>query len=87
MASKSPTTLLIFGAGIMGLGYAVMKLTTPTADQFYDRLAPDLKRKVDEQRALAAAENARKSTLDKIKQSANEEKPIWAQDPPGGRSH
>ncbi|POW14908.1 hypothetical protein PSTT_02500 [Puccinia striiformis] len=31
-----------------------MKLTTPTESQFYDVLAPDLKRKVDERRKEAA---------------------------------
>ncbi|KAH9466930.1 hypothetical protein MJO28_000484 [Puccinia striiformis f. sp. tritici] len=55
MAARLPPgkalALLVAGTG---LGWGIMKLTTPTESQFYDVLAPDLKRKVDERRKEAA---------------------------------
>ena len=41
-------------------------MTTPTDEQFYDRLAPDLKRKVDLSRAAQAEAKARADQLAQI---------------------
>ncbi|EFP74451.1 hypothetical protein PGT21_031893 [Puccinia graminis f. sp. tritici] len=55
MASRLPPGralgLLIAGTG---MGWGIMKLATPSESQFYDELAPDLKRKVDERRKQSA---------------------------------
>lgn len=63
--------LLLIGT-FTGLAYGLMAATTPSDQQFYDALAPDLKRKVDAQRALkhgAQSELVRESQaqLDAIK--------------------
>jgi len=46
----------------MGVGYAMMKVTTPTEGQLYNEMAPDLKRKVD---AARAARQAREVAMEK----------------------
>ncbi|BGP58479.1 hypothetical protein JCM8202v2_006148 [Rhodotorula sphaerocarpa] len=45
---------IILIGGVSALGYGVMAATTPNEQQFYDALSPDLKRKVDEAKALRA---------------------------------
>ncbi|GAA6019583.1 hypothetical protein JCM8202_001143, partial [Rhodotorula sphaerocarpa] len=59
--------------------------TTPNEQQFYDALSPDLKRKVDEAKALRAGardELARASQeqLNAIREQARSETPVWAAD-------
>ncbi|KAF8201456.1 hypothetical protein BJ912DRAFT_945411 [Pholiota molesta] len=62
-----------------------MKATTPTEQQLYDEMAPDLRRKVDIARATRLArEEAMKKQVDaqaSADQAADDTKPIWA-DPP-----
>jgi len=65
-----------------------MKATTPTEEQLYKELAPDLKRKVD---ASRAARLAREAEMKRLVETQNSEasqpeasKPIWA-DPPNPR--
>ncbi|KAI3477900.1 hypothetical protein L1887_60207 [Cichorium endivia] len=41
---------IVGGLATIAVGYAIMKATTPTDQQFYDALSPDLKRQVDAQR-------------------------------------
>ncbi|KAF9246477.1 hypothetical protein BU15DRAFT_22038, partial [Melanogaster broomeanus] len=42
--------------GLMGMGYLIMRATVPTPEQTYAALAPDLKRKVDANRAARLAQ-------------------------------
>ncbi|KAM6500850.1 hypothetical protein JOM56_003864 [Amanita muscaria] len=44
--------------GLMGFGYGLMKVTTPTEEQLYKEMAPDLKRKVDASKAARMARSA-----------------------------
>ncbi|GAA5908407.1 hypothetical protein JCM5296_005923 [Sporobolomyces johnsonii] len=70
---------------ITAVGYGIMALTTPTEQEFYDRLSPDLKKKVDEQRRLSAGyrdQLAKESQqrLETITASAKNDAPVWADD-------
>ncbi|CAA7265394.1 unnamed protein product [Cyclocybe aegerita] len=71
--------------GLFAIGYAMMKATTPTEEQLYNEMSPDLRRKVDAARtARLARETAAKKQTDAqtTNEAAPEEaKPIWA-DPP-----
>ncbi|WFD32091.1 hypothetical protein MSPP1_003133 [Malassezia sp. CBS 17886] len=42
---------LFFSSTIVVAGYALMKFTTPNADEYYNRLSPDLKKQVNVVRA------------------------------------
>lgn len=63
-----------------------MKATTPTEEQLYDEMAPDLRRKVDAARAARLAREAetKKHLSAEAANEANSEaaKPIWADTPP-----
>ncbi|ORY86718.1 hypothetical protein BCR35DRAFT_302448 [Leucosporidium creatinivorum] len=79
MAGRIPIgSALLFTGAVTGLGYGIMYLTTPTDQQFYDSLAPDLKRKVDENRALQRRGMEQREALERIKKSAELDKPVWA---------
>jgi len=74
----------IIATGLMGAGYALMKATVPTEEQTYNALAPDLRRKVDANRAARLArENATEQQVTAQAQANQSEdpdkaKPIWA---------
>jgi len=72
--------------GCLGLGYLVMKAVTPTPEQLYAKMSPDLRRKVDASRAqrLAAENGARQQS---VIQSPDPEsqKPVWADSSDGQR--
>jgi len=65
-------------AAIVGFGYGLMRLVTPTEKQFYDSLAPDLKRKADEMRRAREAEEKRLSQQPQI---AHPHQPILSNQP------
>ncbi|GJN94206.1 hypothetical protein Rhopal_007280-T1 [Rhodotorula paludigena] len=84
MSGRIPvgSALLLTGL-ITALGYGVMAATTPSEQQFYDSLSPDLKRKVDDaKRVKQGAQNelARESQarLDAIRAQAKNDAPVWA---------
>ncbi|KAJ9095783.1 hypothetical protein QFC20_006578 [Naganishia adeliensis] len=62
------------GLTVVAGGYGIMR-TTPSEEEFYNALAPDLKRKVDEIRAQRASSQEMR---DKLAASAAEDKVIWA---------
>ncbi|KAF9009383.1 hypothetical protein BDQ17DRAFT_1347999 [Cyathus striatus] len=68
-------------SAFVGVGYALMKATTPTEEELYNRMAPDIRRKVDAARALR---NAREAETKKHYDAQTEEatKPVWADVPP-----
>ncbi|BGP20663.1 hypothetical protein JCM10213_001091 [Rhodosporidiobolus nylandii] len=81
MAGRIPVgSAIIMTTVITALGYGVMALTTPNEEQFYAALSPDLKRKVDEQRRLAAGAREANERLESIKAQAQQDKPIFAED-------
>ncbi|KIM80829.1 hypothetical protein PILCRDRAFT_822108 [Piloderma croceum F 1598] len=73
-------------AGLMGTGYVLMKVIVPTEEQLYNRMSPDLQRKVDANRASRAAqENAMKAQIRAQLTDPDSEKPVWADPPPRSR--
>ncbi|RDB24069.1 Assembly factor CBP4 [Hypsizygus marmoreus] len=90
MASFSWSRFTGASIGLMGMGYLLMKATTPTEDQLYNEMAPDLRRKVDAARAARLAREAemKKQVEVQVANDATPEatKPIWADSPsPGPR--
>ncbi|KAL9941053.1 hypothetical protein V8E36_000541 [Tilletia maclaganii] len=70
--------LLTASAGIIGIGYVIMKVTTPTDKQFYDALAPDLKRQVDQHREQAKRKGAYMEQLERARSGEADSAPVWA---------
>ncbi|KAK4331116.1 cytochrome b mrna processing protein, CBP4 [Rhodotorula toruloides] len=77
MSGRIPIGSAVLLTGVVtAIGYSIMALTTPTDQEMYDRLSPDLKRKVDEARRMqAGAQNElvreSKSRLDAIRRCTN----------------
>ncbi|PBK96700.1 hypothetical protein ARMGADRAFT_1010286 [Armillaria gallica] len=69
-------------AGLLGLGYLLMKTTVPTEEQLYNRMPLDMQRKVDAARA-ARLQREEQTTRQIQAQSAQDDgdpdlrKPIW----------
>ncbi|KAE8216848.1 hypothetical protein CF319_g3137 [Tilletia indica] len=70
--------LLVASTGIIGLGYVIMKATTPTEKQFYDALSPDLKRQVDHNRETAKRRAALQEQIERVKTGEADSAPVWA---------
>ncbi|KAL1408533.1 assembly factor cbp4 [Vanrija albida] len=68
---------LTMTALIMGGAYVLMTVTTPTEEQLYARLSPDLQRKVDAVRA--ARENPSK-VKEQLQEASDSNKIVWAED-------
>ncbi|KAF6764713.1 hypothetical protein DFP72DRAFT_869016 [Ephemerocybe angulata] len=70
---------------LMGAGYMLMKATTPTEEQLYNEMAPDLRKKVDASRAARLAREAemKKQVEAQVAGAEHPEsaKPIWASRP------
>lgn len=82
MSGKMPwLQLTVASAGIMGLGYALLRATVPTPEDTYNAMAPDLRRKVDENRRarLALEEGMRQQQNAQV--DPESAKPIWAEPP------
>ncbi|KAF9519943.1 hypothetical protein BS47DRAFT_1336677 [Hydnum rufescens UP504] len=58
---------------LIGVGYSTMKFTSPSEKELYDSLAPDLKKKVDAQRAARQNVQSDKEMMG----NPDEAKPIW----------
>ncbi|EGG09357.1 uncharacterized protein MELLADRAFT_104002 [Melampsora larici-populina 98AG31] len=71
---RAVAALAVFSA----LGYGVMRAVTPSDEEFYNALAPDLKRKVDERRAQNVDRErlSKLQSLDSALQSPINRKPI-----------
>ncbi|GJJ11950.1 hypothetical protein Clacol_006188 [Clathrus columnatus] len=61
---------------VLGVGWVTMKAVTPTPEQSYASLSPELKRQVDMTRA---ARLAKEKESEKLSQLTNPEadKPVW----------
>jgi hypothetical protein len=74
--------------GLVGLGYGLMRVVTPTPEQTYQAMAPDLRRKVDANRAARLAqEQAVGRQLAAQKDDADADKPLWADNQKTTRVH
>jgi len=72
--------------GFIGVGYLTMKAVTPTPEQLYERMSPDIRRKVDASRAQRlAAEAAVQQQAEVQAQDPDAQKPIWADTRSRGR--
>ncbi|KAI0928346.1 hypothetical protein AcW1_005620 [Taiwanofungus camphoratus] len=66
----------------MAFGYILMRATVPTPEQTYAAMSPDLRRKVDANRAARLAmENATKQQTDAQLSDPDSQKPVWADSP------
>ncbi|KII89030.1 hypothetical protein PLICRDRAFT_160072 [Plicaturopsis crispa FD-325 SS-3] len=75
--------MTISTVGLIGLGYTIMRTTTPTPEETYAALAPDLRRKVDANRAARLAqEDAMKKQVAAQLSDPDASKPIWADSKP-----
>jgi hypothetical protein len=66
---------------LMGTGYMLMRATVPTPEETYAAMAPDLRRKVDANRAarLAREEETRKQIEAQTSNAdPDQAKPVWA---------
>ncbi|KAF9065294.1 hypothetical protein BDP27DRAFT_1332215 [Rhodocollybia butyracea] len=72
-----------------GFGYLLMKTTVPTEEELYNRMAPDIRKKVDAARALRLAREAEMKAQVDAQNTASSAplnntvdpdsiKPIWA---------
>ncbi|KAK7466946.1 hypothetical protein VKT23_004010 [Stygiomarasmius scandens] len=73
-------------AGLMGFGYLLMKATVPTEEELYNRMAPDIRKKVDAARELRLAREAEMKKQEQAQLPKNDTdpdtlKPIWANPP------
>ncbi|KOS15348.1 cytochrome b mrna processing protein [Malassezia pachydermatis] len=71
----------IGGGFIVGTGYMLLKFATPSEQELYNSLSPDLKRKVDEQRhAQANKEQVQhmKTLQEKLAQQQDSATVNWA---------
>ncbi|GAA6011145.1 hypothetical protein JCM10207_005512 [Rhodosporidiobolus poonsookiae] len=81
MAGRIPVgSALLLTAAITAGGYAIMAMTTPNEQQFYDSLSPDLKRKVDEARKVRQGALEAEQKLRQIKAGAAEDKPVFLEE-------
>ncbi|GAA5853963.1 hypothetical protein JCM8547_008171 [Rhodosporidiobolus lusitaniae] len=82
MSGRIPVgSALLMTVAITGLGYGIMSLTTPSEEQFYASLSPDLKRRVDEHKRLRQAQEEANQRLRAIQAQAKEDKPVFAETP------
>ncbi|KIK97090.1 hypothetical protein PAXRUDRAFT_825302 [Paxillus rubicundulus Ve08.2h10] len=71
--------LTLVAGGLMGTGYLMMRATVPSPEQTYAALAPDLRRKVDANRAARLAqERVMKEQIDAQASNSEAGKPIWS---------
>ncbi|KAI0315514.1 hypothetical protein OF83DRAFT_1246447 [Amylostereum chailletii] len=70
--------ITVMTVGLMGLGYGLLKTTVPTPDETYAAMSPDLKRKVDANRAarLAVEEGVKRQQEAQV--DPDSAKPVWA---------
>ncbi|KAI0736658.1 hypothetical protein C8Q72DRAFT_800995 [Fomitopsis betulina] len=64
---------------LVSIGYVIMKATTPTPEQTYAAMAPDLRRRVDQNRAARLAmENETRKQMEAQLKDPESQKPVWA---------
>ncbi|RUS23053.1 hypothetical protein BC937DRAFT_93008 [Endogone sp. FLAS-F59071] len=70
---------VIMGTGIVGLGYALMKLTVPNDQQFIEKLPPQFQREARQKLEESAKKN--EALVELIKSSAESSKPVYESAP------
>ncbi|KAI0340595.1 hypothetical protein BDW22DRAFT_1359994 [Trametopsis cervina] len=72
--------MTVASTGLIGLGWIIMRATVPTPEQTYNAMSPDLRRKVDANRAARLAREA--ATQQQAEAQLNDpeaQKPVWAE--------
>ncbi|KAH8107179.1 hypothetical protein BXZ70DRAFT_1004052 [Cristinia sonorae] len=70
---------LVAASAFIGGGYIVMRATVPTPEQTYAAMSPDLRRRVDANRAARLArEQATTKQLNAQLEDPDASKPVWA---------
>ncbi|CAG8696879.1 10829_t:CDS:2 [Cetraspora pellucida] len=64
---------IVAGGITLGFGYLLMKVVTPTQEQLYKKLSPDLKHKIDSQEQ--SKNNV--AIMELMKKVAESDKPIY----------
>ncbi|KIP04749.1 hypothetical protein PHLGIDRAFT_75386 [Phlebiopsis gigantea 11061_1 CR5-6] len=74
--------MTFWSAGIIGMGYVIMRTTTPTEEQVYNAMSPDLRRQVDTIRAarIAREQATQQQTNAQVRGPLypDAQKPVWA---------
>ncbi|KAI0262933.1 hypothetical protein BC834DRAFT_828203 [Gloeopeniophorella convolvens] len=70
--------LTAISTGIMGLGYALLRATVPSPEETYNAMAPDLRRKVDENRRARLALEEGVKRQQEAQLDPDSAKPVWA---------
>ncbi|KAJ8597878.1 hypothetical protein M405DRAFT_802705 [Rhizopogon salebrosus TDB-379] len=70
--------MTLLGGGLMGMGYLLMRATVPSPEQTYAAMAPDLRRKVDANRAARLSQEHTMKRQINAQSDPDAEKPIWA---------
>ncbi|CEL52342.1 hypothetical protein RSOLAG1IB_00882 [Rhizoctonia solani AG-1 IB] len=83
MTARRWATWMASSTGVIIGGWALMRVTTPNPQQFYDSLAPDHKRAVDAARARGVGVSQPTESL--RKQQLDPEAPIWVDKSPPKR--
>ncbi|GBC10640.1 hypothetical protein RclHR1_00980017 [Rhizophagus clarus] len=67
------TKSLLVGGFIIGLGYGLMKITTPNTEDWYAKLSPDLKEQIN------SPETRKKNELimEVLRRTAKSDKPVY----------
>ncbi|OZJ04736.1 hypothetical protein BZG36_01801 [Bifiguratus adelaidae] len=66
---------VIAGGAIVGLGYALMKLTVPSDKELIERLPPNMQKEATRLHGESAAKNAALREL--IQKSVDTDRPVW----------
>ncbi|KAI8384914.1 uncharacterized protein BYT42DRAFT_612580 [Radiomyces spectabilis] len=66
---------IVYAGGIIGTGYALMKLTVPDEEQMRKRLNPKLQREADDIKASNAQKN--QALMEHLREVAESDKPAW----------
>ncbi|KAJ1952524.1 assembly factor cbp4 [Dispira parvispora] len=73
------TKAFVYSVGLVGSGYLIMRTTTPTEEQIYQRLSPELKKRADEFRKEQPVKQHQLVEL--LKQNMESDKPVWEAQP------
>ncbi|WFD39477.1 uncharacterized protein MJAP1_002454 [Malassezia japonica] len=79
--ARNWTRAFVGGSIIIGIGYALLKYNTPSEQELYNSLSPDLKREVDQRRRqLADAKRSEvlKQQHKEIAAQQDTAKPNWS---------
>ena len=72
--------MVLWGTITMGVGWSFMRFTTPTDEDIYQRLSPELRRQYD--REKDSRRKANDASLQQVFDMRNLDRPAWRTDVP-----